>query len=164
MGKIEKVENKRIKELYMKIQNKEGEEVQNVLNEGVSEEALKETEDRIGVILPSDYREFLLHTNGGSLFNHTIDLTEVHDKSKGGRKEGVGYLDKEIFTRGNEYGVPEGYLVISDTGYGDLVCLDTMSSKGRVAYWNHETKSVEQEWETFLDWLDEVVESSDSFV
>lgn len=156
---VANVKNKRLRKVYENI--KEDEEYCHELNKGVSEDNIRKTEEKIGVKLPQDYREFLKNTNGGKLYNSTIDLTEVYEIDRDeGKHSGVGYIEDEIFEIGNPYGVPEGFLVISDTGYGDLVCIDTKSRKKHVVYWNHETLEVEEIWESFLEWLEDAVQDS----
>jgi hypothetical protein len=86
-----------------------------------SEEALASVEQKAGVRFPSDYREFILESNGGN-----------------GDPAGVAYVDlfpvDKLLEETSEYGIPAGFLLLGSNGGGEGIVLTMRSGEPVLGY------------------------------
>lgn len=142
--------------------NKYSEGVHN-LNEGASIRDIEQLELTLKIKLPINYRSFLEICNGGELSAvpaGTI-LSEVYISSKGLMKKGVSYLNESFKIERRWPNMPENFLIIADTSYGDIICMDLTTSYGidaRIVKWSHEEGEVINSWKRLIDWMMEELE------
>jgi hypothetical protein len=58
--------------------------------------------------------------------------------------------------------MPSTYLIIADTNYGDMICMDLASSNGqdaKIVQWSHETGRVTRRWTKLVKWLMDEMDS-----
>lgn len=118
----------------------------------LSEEALRAFEERLGIILPEQYRHFLLVHNGGEA---SPDVFKI-------RNEQGPYTDSVVrcfFSIGDvpnyrsfewhynlykieEDRLPHNMIPIADDPGGNLICISTVGTDaGAVYFWNHEEET-----------------------
>ncbi len=142
--------------------NKYSEEVHN-LNEGSNIRDIEQLELSLKIKLPINYKNFLEICNGGELFAVPagIILSEVYISSKGSMKKGVSYLNESFKRERRWTNMPEEFLIIADTSYGDTICMDLETSNdidARIVKWSHEEGEIVNSWERLIDWLMEELE------
>ena len=109
-----------------------------------SPEAIVQFEARRGILLPADYKQFLLKSNGGyptpNVFevpgwhgqgNSVMSFYGIHDGSKGKR------LDRacEVY---NER-IPADLIPIAYDANGNAICIGWKGErKGKIYFWDHE--------------------------
>lgn len=106
-------------------------------------EAIAQFEARRGVLLPLEYRQFLLNSNGGW---PTPDVFEVPGWHGRGSELGVFYgihedpnyqLDRKCETF--EERVPPDLIPIANDAYGNNICLGWKGKRaGKIYFWDHE--------------------------
>jgi hypothetical protein len=121
-----------------------------------NEEAIRNVEQRLGVTLPQDYREFLA-TGGGGAPNETDFII---NEPRGPFDASVGIF---LSAADDRYGIlttltlvePRritGLVPIAEGGGGDLVCLDYRNGSVPVmAYWHHGRCGLDDEVVAFCD-------------
>jgi len=117
----------------------------------LSEKDVEQTETKLGVSLPVDYRTFLLRHNGGwpepSTFplenNPSDDHARVHYFLCIEEEDPYNLIDWAEDFQGR---VPPGLLPIAVDPGGNLVCVSTSGGKsGTVYFWDHEEEAGEGE-------------------
>ena len=111
-------------------------------------------EIRIGRLLPTDYRNFLLTHNGGVPESHVIRNDEVGDLEVqlfyGIRHE--EYFDIDLLRESMRGRWPERFLAIAIGSFGDFYCLSLSGpDSGEVHFWDHEQESEQDEPATELN-------------
>jgi cell wall assembly regulator SMI1 len=142
--------------------NKYSEGVHN-LNEGAGNNDIESLEVSLKIKLPLNYRKLLGLCNGGELFAVPAGtvLSEVYIPSKGAIKMGTAYLNESFKKERRWTDMPESFLIIADTSYGDTICMDLETNNGdeaRIVKWNHEEGEVTSSWKRLIDWLMEELE------
>jgi hypothetical protein len=128
-----------------------------VLHPGASEKLVQFAEKKLKCKFPDIYRQFLKLWNGAILFGNLTMIYGIHRDKK--------YLDEEEFpvddlVESNKKrwpGIPDSYLHIASTGYGDHISLDldTISDGDvKVVQWAHAEGGTENSWKKFSLWLD----------
>lgn len=133
------------------------------LNEGANSSDIEHLEVSLKIKLPTNYKKFLEICNGGELFAVPAGtvLSEVYIRSDGPLKEGTSYLNESFKKERRWPDMPESFLIIADTSYGDTICMDLKtndSDEARIVKWNHEEGEITNSWETLIDWLMEELE------
>lgn len=128
------------------------------LNEGVDINLIETLEKHLTIKLPLVYKEFLEICNGGEIFAipaGTI-FSEIFDFSKGNEKPN-GYYLNDIFKPERRWtDMPQEYIIIADTNYGDTICLNLSKNDGseaEIVKWSHEEAEVSNRWDRLIDWL-----------
>ena len=148
--------------------NKYSEGVHN-LNKGISNGEIKGLEVALKIELPIKYTKLLELCNGGELFavpTGTV-LSEVYIPSNGEMKGGASYLNESLKKERRWPNMPEKFLIIADTSYGDVICMDLETNNGdesRIVKWNHEEGEITDSWERLIDWLMEELEIGEMLV
>ncbi|MBK9266104.1 MAG: SMI1/KNR4 family protein [Polyangiaceae bacterium] len=109
-----------------------------------SPEAITQFEARRGVLLPLDYKQFLLKSNGGYPTPNVFEVPEwhgqgnsvmsfygIHDGSKGKR------LDRacEVY----DERIPADLIPIADDANGNAICIGWKGEReGKIYFWDHE--------------------------
>ena len=135
--------------------------------QGDAEHHIQELEKRIGVPLPTDYREFLTRY-GGATFSDTFEapLTEpghfdeyacpevffgFYKPEGSGRPHSLDLPDNLRFYKSR---IPKGFIPIARAIGGNLILLGVDArNRGRVYYWDHETSDVLAVADTVADFL-----------
>ncbi|MBX4262261.1 SMI1/KNR4 family protein [Clostridium estertheticum] len=129
------------------------------LNEGIAiEEIERLVENPLKIELPDNYKQFLQICNGGEIFATAdgTNLAEVYNPLKGEREKGVTYLNDSFKVESRLPNMPQTLLVIANTSYGDLICMDLRTNDGgdaMIVNWSHETGEITESWERLIDWL-----------
>jgi hypothetical protein len=93
----------------------------------LSEEKLQAFEERLGVRLPSDYREFLERYNGGIPIPGGFWIREGQDGSEVhqfyGLHDGPKWASLDCYVGPERYGIPEEMHAIGDDGVGNKICI-----------------------------------------
>jgi cell wall assembly regulator SMI1 len=103
-----------------------------------------EVESEIGLVLPEDYRNFLMLHNGGnpdpSLFPLTGDplnpygiLRRLYCICPG---DPLNLIDNYFLTKDR---LPNGILPIGEDSFGNLICIGLLQNNfGKIFFWDHE--------------------------
>ena len=109
-------------------------------------------EARLGVSLPSDYREFVidyptdLHadTYAHEIWNEPDPIIDATDRVRFGENPEVRW--------------PHEMIIIGDSGCGDYYCLDLSQLPSPIVCWNHEISDFEHVASSIQNWYQEVKE------
>lgn len=136
------------------------------IGEKLTEDDISKVESELNVILPQDYKNFLLQNNGGSpTENFVFDFTQIMPES--GKPFDNSSVIREFstlselpFFYGNLIGeevIPEKFLPIASDPFGNeiLLCADE-NNYGKIYFGDHETYDPETDY-----WL--ITELADSF-
>jgi SMI1-KNR4 cell-wall len=125
----------------------------------IEEKELLIFEEKVGINLPPDYRQYLLKYNGGSpvpsdfnIPNHGMNsIDEMF-----GIHNGPKYLSLESNFETYKNRIPHGLLPIANDNFGNILCIGFLGeAKGQIYFWDHEECDDG-------DWSD-IVRISDSF-
>ena len=124
----------------------------------ISKDQLLELEEKIGVIFPNDYKDFLLKNNGGrpslNVFR-TLDQSYESDiQFLFGVTEGV-YDIYEVFKKLKSV-IPESKIAIAIDSGGNYVLLDLVTH--RIFFFDHDIEEIFLISETFTDFIDNLFE------
>jgi len=111
----------------------------------LSEEDIRTLEFKLSLLLPKDYKAFLLANNGGRPEPDAFPILNFENNPKDAIADFFG-IDQELETDNIEWNytvlkgrIPNHLLPIADTGSGDLICLSLSGiDKGKVYFWDHE--------------------------
>ena len=111
----------------------------------LSEDKLIQFENRFGLLLPPDYREFLLGYNGGPAGPAFFWIKDKQDgtsvKQFYGLYEHVIPSSLETHIGASRQGIPTALMPIGDDGTGSLICLGLgWSEFGRIYFLDHELR------------------------
>jgi hypothetical protein len=133
------------------------------------EQALVALEQALGALLPSDYRQFLLRTNGGYVGGRLRfrggppQQLEVGIHHIGGFQESteLSLLDARDCYEGR---IPAELLWVMDDSFGNAICLAVSGpSAGAIYFWDHEEEPDSDAWNGRLDTAPNVVQLASSF-
>jgi hypothetical protein len=108
-----------------------------------SHEEIAQFENRRGVILPDEYKRFLLMYNGGRPKPNAFDVPEWPHENSGlqrffGIHPGKDY-DLEHEWEGYADRVPGELMPIACDSFGNLICLGIKGGRrGKIYFWDHE--------------------------
>jgi hypothetical protein len=114
-----------------------------------TEDRIAAEEAKLGLRLPSEYRNRLISQNGGEL-ETAGDVWQVNpvfdssDRKRAGRT--ASHIYRETQQALQWHGFPVGAVAIASNGTGDLLVIlpgKGGSLDGRVHYWDHETGKIE---------------------
>lgn len=108
-------------------------------NVGASIEEIKKFENDTKIILPKDYKDWLVFSDGGELFIPGINL--------------YGVSNRPFIRRGDGIEAPENYIVIGRTIYGNALCFKDGEEK--IIEWEHESFEEFLVWDNFILFLAE---------
>ena len=120
----------------------------------LSEDRLVRFENQFGLLLPVDYREFLLEYNGGRpvpaffWIKNKQDGTRVHQFY--GLYDQLIPASLEARMGANRHGIPTALMPIGDDGIGNLICLGLgWTEFGRIYFLDHDLHPAEtpEGWE-----------------
>lgn len=109
----------------------------------LSADFLSEFESEIGIVLPKDYRQFLLQNNGGKPVPDFFWIDRHKDGSRVCQFYGL-HSESRVFslrtcTRENRFGIPSSMLPIGDDGMGNYLCLGISADNlGWVFFLDHD--------------------------
>jgi hypothetical protein len=113
------------------------------------EEALADTERKLEVRIPKDYREFLLEVcNGGRPDDNVFEQGEVSTGIASFFGVGRPEDDEDVIKVYEVYKdrVPSWLLPVADTDEGNLICISIrQEDEGAVYLWDHELEAQEGE-------------------
>ena len=129
-------------------------------------------ENRLPALLPTDYREFLLRTNGGEIaFNvnlSTAIASTGYDGFTGPASVfGINGEDSLMENRDVYAGrIPSELLMIASDWLGNGICIGLVgNSRGKVYFWDHELEGSNSEtWDGALATCNATTLQADSFV
>ena len=132
-----------------------------ILNSGTSESLLSDFEHKYNIKLPYYYREWLKINNGGELF--AVPAGTILSQLLGDSYpiEGESYLESN-FNMKARCGIPQEIFIVADTSYGDVIGFNlnnTDAYDGEIVCWSHESGSMSQTWNSFIEWLNYEMES-----
>ena len=129
----------------------------------LSEERLQAFEEKLGVRLPSDYREFLERYNGGTpilcgfWIREGQDGSEVHQFY--GLHDGPTWASLDCYIGPERYGIPAEMLAVGDDGVGNRICIGIKGdSRGAVFFIDAEIHPYDEP-----DALEGITKLADSF-
>jgi hypothetical protein len=99
-------------------------------------------EEQIGVIVPEDYRAFLLTNNGGSVVPADFRISEAEGESTlasfYGLHNGPEYARLDAAVADYHGRIPRWLLPIAADEGGNAICIGLAgSARGRIYFWNH---------------------------
>lgn len=116
----------------------------------IEEKYIEETETELNVKFPSEFKNRMMKSNGGELFEGTFDfeLYPFFDKSDRKRiSRTCNHIALETKNAREWNGFPENGIAIGSDGFGNLILL-THSGNGiltdEVYFWNHEIGQIEK--------------------
>jgi hypothetical protein len=136
-----------------------------------SQDQVEAFEAEIGTILPDDYRQFLLRSNGGKIDWHELltpegELANVVISQVGGLCEepDLSLRAARRNYQGHELQIPRALLwIIGDLG-GNAICLGlTGNYRGRVYFWVHDEQPDPEEWDGEVETAGNVTLLANSF-
>lgn len=136
-----------MKELIQKLQNSTS---RMFFVSGVSAEALDLYEQTQGIRLPGDYRQWLMFSNGGELFAPGLVLLGIP-------AEKWNLATANTPESREEYELPEDLYIIGTQNYGDPICFDRETFE--IVQWDHETVEASSAWDSFRDFLENLIEA-----
>jgi hypothetical protein len=146
---------------------------ENERERGDVEPRIRDLEKRLGLPLPSEYREFLT-SYGGATFDDIVEapITEPGQFDEYAcptaffgfyrpRSKGVPHsLDLPDNIRHYRGRVPTGYIPIAQAIGGNLILLNVVGKDcGKIYYWDHETSSILLTAESFAGFLEALAQS-----
>lgn len=108
---------------------------------GITKKDIKKYEKEANILLPIDYKEWLLSSNDGGIFDLDITFYEIEK------------LNMENQKLHNMFAFPISYLTIGKFNFGDLICINL--NTGEIVQWDHETNEEFLKWNTFWEFLEE---------
>lgn len=130
--------------------------------------AIQAFERALGLALPTDYKAFLLATNGGVPQNARFPVRgrshDPFDEVQSFLGIGVQVPTNELSYASDIYngGIPSGIVPIANQAFGNYVCLDLRGGTARVTLWDHRHFWSTGEWRE-VD-LYEVADSFEEFL
>jgi antitoxin YobK len=120
------------------------------LPKGVEPRVIDAAQEKLGVVFPDSYREFLGRFGGGAVsFQEFFGLT------------GPEHLNMIRATeRLREHGFPHALLPLSQDGYGNYDCIEirtTSPATYQIVQWRHEDSSTEFLSNSLQQWLENVL-------
>ena len=109
-----------------------------------SEEAITEFEARRGVLLPSEYKQFLLTSNGGWPTPNVFKVPGWHGQASGlvdfyGIHDGPKVTRLDYALEVYDERVPATLIPIATDAFGNKVCIGWKGKrKGKIYFWDHE--------------------------
>jgi len=113
-----------------------------------TEDRIAAEEAKLGVLLPSEYRNRVIAQNGGELDTAGDDwqvfpVFDNTDRKRAGRT--ANHIYRETQNAKQWHGFPEGAVAVAANGTGDLLVF--LAGKdgrlgGRLHHWDHETAEV----------------------
>jgi hypothetical protein len=111
----------------------------------------------LGVILPADYRNFLISCNGGYVGGRYwfMGPTPEGKAADAGVHHIGGFREESHFSlawardcyQGEELRIPRDLIWIMDDPFGNAICLGIRGEhRGRVYFWDHEREPDADEW------------------
>ena len=113
-----------------------------------TEERVAAEETKLGVRLPSEYRNRLISQNGGELdtAEDVWQIFPVFDNTDQKRaKRTANHIYRETLNARQWRGFPEGAVAVAANGTGDLLVFLAESEdrlNGRLQHWNHESAEI----------------------
>ncbi|MCX7570162.1 SMI1/KNR4 family protein [Tumebacillus sp. DT12] len=110
-------------------------------------EELVAAEQRLKVVFPTDFREFLLKHNGGRPTPNKFDFIDTNGESSNSQIDFFfaifeGHIDNleiEYRARVEEDRLLPHFVPIANDPFGNLICLSVRSEDlGKVYFWDHE--------------------------
>lgn len=132
-----------------------------LLKNGVEMDEIEHFEIQYGMYLPANYKQWLLKNNGGELFATPVGTSIAGILGSKEREKGTFYLE-DNFDNKKRVGVPNYIFMIANTCDGNIIGFDlqrTNLEDGVVVYWNHATDELDEEWDSFEDWINEEMET-----
>lgn len=124
------------------------------LKKGIRKEKIKLFEEKIGIVLPDDYMEFLTIYNGGEIFIPGTSIAGIYDEEQEEKEKFGNYLDDNLQKKWPDMG--DKLLIVADLNYGDMICIDEENNV--IVQWDHEKGEIVEEWDGFSSWLKEEME------
>lgn len=95
----------------------------------MSEMAISQFENDNGIVIPDEYKQFVLEFGGGY-----FGYANIYSLDK----------DSSFFILKNQYSVPNGYLAIADNECGDyyVLKLENGNALGKVLFYEHEEQRI----------------------
>ena len=118
---------------------------------GANERDIALYEQSKGFKLPSDYREWLLFSNGGEIF---VPGTQFFGVDTVSNYSLVNQNSKEIRSI---FSLANFLLIIGRMNFGDLLCIDLNTNE--IVQWDHETDEEFLRWSGFFAFLSEEIDS-----
>lgn len=135
-----------MKNIIYKILN---EHINNEVLSPLNEVEISKFEKSNRIRLPLDYVELLKHFDGGEILIPGPTIFGI--KESPFRK-----TIREVNSKSNRknFNVPNDYLIIGKTSYGDLICIN-LNVSNEIIQWNHETNEKLCSWKNLSEWLDD---------
>ena len=118
---------------------------------GVTESEIAGYEKEEGITIPTEYREWLMFSDGGEIFVPGTRLYGVGTSVKTTLATMNTQKERNLFT------MDSSLLIVGTLNFGDLLCLDLRS--GEVVQWDHEDDEEYLRWGNFFNYLDEEITS-----
>lgn len=115
----------------------------------LTEVEISEFEKSNRIRLPLDYVELLKHFDGGEILIPGPTIFGI-------KKSPFRKTIKEVNSKSNRknFNVPNDYLIIGKTSYGDLICIN-LNVSNEIIQWDHETNEKFCSWKHLSEWLDD---------
>jgi len=121
--------------MRMKIENPQG---------ATSREAIAEFEARRGVLLPAEYKQFLLKSNGGWPTPRVFEVPGWHGQGSGlgsfyGIHDGPKTKRLDLACKVYDERIPADLIPIAYDAFGNNICIGWKGEReGKIYFWDHE--------------------------
>lgn len=109
-----------------------------------SPDPIAQFEAQRGVLLPAEYKAFLLESNGGSPIPNVFEVPGWHGKGSGlNYVYGIHYGEKvvrlDLACDTYDDRVPSDLIPIADDAFGNNICMGWKGQRaGKIYFWDHE--------------------------
>ena len=133
----------------------------------ILEEDILDTEKKLGITLPSDFRYFLSRMNGFSLYGDI--LIPIVDSTENFIQPDIIEVNKREHTE-VENEMPDFFLPFAANGRGDHYCFDlrkkNLDGTSPVIFWQWDYSffhpdDIDQTHNNFIGWVEELIEAVD---
>ena len=114
----------------------------------INDKRLRELESRFNIILPDEYRQFILINNGGTPMPNVFEFIDTEGKKSNSLVhyflaiyDGNGFdnIEQNYLLYISEKRIPSDIFPIAEDPFGNMVCVSVASGDyGKVYFWDHE--------------------------
>lgn len=122
------------------------------------ENSYKNSVEVLGNDLPEELSSWLKIYNGGTLFG--ISMLSTKNKVDGKFNKLLTFDEVNSKEMQDSIGIPVELKIFAQTSYGNYYCFITDENTQNIYEYDIEEKALTVKWESFTDWLGEIIENA----